>query len=107
MLSGKPWQAWETILDVIKDGTDVVVRSFGVTPVWIRDKIPKAAGVRIQRDAAACRYQAFHPEAVAAGEAYNSFSRAWGATSEDDALKECIGWLWKVNDLAAALPDLS
>ena len=101
------WQAWETILDVIGEGTDIVVRTFGVTPEWIREKIPKAKGVRIQRDAAACRYQAFHPDALAVGETYASFSRAWATTSEDVALNECIAWLWKVDDLISAVPDIS
>jgi len=107
MLSGSLWQAWETILEVISEGESVAVRIFGATPAEIRERIPKSHGVRIQRDRIASRYQAFHPQAIAVGEAYASFSRSWLTTGEDSALEECIAWLWQVESKLDDVPDLS
>ena len=85
-------------------GNPPCVNTLGATPSSLKDRIPKAPGVRIQRDAVACRYQVFHPSAVAVGEKFASFSRCWATSSEQDALNECIAWLWSV-DRRIADPD--
>ena len=84
-------------------GKPPCVNTHGATPSSLKDLIPKAPGVRIQRDAVACRYQVFHPAAVAVGEKCVSFSRCWTASSEQDALDECIAWLWSVDRRLVAL----
>ena len=98
-------QAWETILEVLGvPGNPPCVNTHGSTPSELKNRIPKAPGVRIQRDAVACRYQVFHPAAVAVGEEFASFSRSWTASSEQVALDECIAWLWSVERRLVA-PD--
>ena len=64
-------QAWETILEVLgMKGTAPCVYTHGTTPASLKELIPKAPGVRIQRDVVACRYQVFHLAALAVGEEF-------------------------------------
>ena len=92
-------QAWETILEVLgQKGAPTCVYTHGATPASLKELIPKAPGVRIQRDMVACRYQVFHPAAHSVGEEFSSFSRCWSASSEQTALDECIAWLWSVEN---------
>jgi len=92
-------QAWETILEVLgTQGTTPCVYTHGATPASLKERIPKAPGVRIQRDAVACRYQVFHPAARSVGEEFASFSRSWSASSEQASLDERIAWLWSVEN---------